>query len=236
MAQGGMDMGAGARHRRLRGALLTLFLAALALLALPFVLHSLRLARDGLHGALAEPSHLFPPDAPLAAALMGLHMLGGALLTALAPVQVLPWLRRRWPPAHRWLGRALAAIAGATALAGLAYIGLRGTVGGPWMDLAFAGYGLCLLVAAVQAPRAARAGDFARHREWALRLFVLAMGSFLYRLHYGLWYLATDGLASAEDFTGLFDRITLFAFYLPYLLVLEVWLRLRPPPVPRPAR
>jgi hypothetical protein len=211
---------------------LVLLLAGLVLLCLPFVLHSLRLGTDGLRGTLPEPSHLFPPVDPLAAGLIGLHMLGGGLLTLLVPVQVLPWLRRRRPALHRGLGRVLAGLAAGTALAGLGYIGLRGTVGGPWMDAAFAGYGLCLLVAAVQAPRAARARDFERHRAWALRFFVLAMGSFFYRLHYGLWHLATGGIASAPDFSGLFDRVTLFAFYLPYLLAVELWLRLRRPAVP----
>ena len=62
------------------------------------------------------------------------------------------------------------------------------------------------------------------------RLFVLVLGSWLYRVHYGLWYLATDGLASTPEFTGTFDRVQNVAFYLPYLVLLEIWLRTRPVP------
>jgi hypothetical protein len=79
----------------------------------------------------------------------------------------------------------------------------------------------------VQTLRHGRAGRMAAHRDWALRLFVLAIGSFLYRLHYGLWYLATDGVWTAEDFSGAFDRVQIFAFYLPYLALVELWLRHR---------
>ncbi|MBK5927568.1 DUF2306 domain-containing protein [Rhodobaculum claviforme] len=202
-------------------------LALLWLLALPFVDYSVRFGLDGLPGPAARDTHLDRAGAALTNALMFAHMLTGAALTVLAPVQVLPVLRRRWPGAHRWLGRAIVALAGVTAVAGLAFIALRGTVGGAMMDVAFAGYGACLLVAAVQAPRFARARDVARHRAWALRLFVLAMGSFLYRLHYALWYITTGGAASRPDFTGAFDIVTMWAFYVPYLLALEVWLRRR---------
>ncbi|MEO0910923.1 MAG: DUF2306 domain-containing protein, partial [Pseudomonadota bacterium] len=66
------------------------------------------------------------------------------------------------------------------------------------------------------------------HREWALRLVVLALGSWLYRVHYGIWYLLTDGMYSEPDFSGAFDIIQTFAFYLPYLLLLEIWMRSRP--------
>ena len=206
------------------------------LLALPFVDYSLRFGLDGLPGPAARDTHLEAPGAWLSNPLMFLHMLTGAVLTVLAPLQLVPVLRRRWPALHRGLGRGLAGLAVVTAVAGLAYIGLRGTVGGAMMDVAFAGYGALLLVAAVQAVRMARAGQWGRHRDWALRLFVLAMGSFLYRLQYALWYIATDGAASRPDFTGAFDIAAMWTFYLPYLAALEVWLRLRRPPAPVPAR
>ncbi|MGY6633341.1 MAG: DUF2306 domain-containing protein [Alkalilacustris sp.] len=195
------------------------------LLAVPFVAYALRFGLDGLPGPAQRDTHLDLDGAWLTNPLMFLHMLTGGVLTLLAPAQLVPGVRRRWPAVHRGLGRVLAGLAVVTALAGLAFIALRGTVGGAMMDAAFAGYGLCLLVAALQAPRRARAGDRAGHRAWALRLVVLAMGSFLYRLHYALWYLATGGMASEPDFTGTFDVVTMWAFYVPYLLALEVWLR-----------
>ncbi|MGY6412417.1 MAG: DUF2306 domain-containing protein [Alkalilacustris sp.] len=211
-------------------------LGLLWLLSLGFVAYALRFGMEGFGlGALRE-TYLWAPGAALSNGLMALHMVTGAALTVLAPAQLVPQLRRRWPGLHRGLGRAVVGLALVTALAGLAFIGLRGTVGGAMMDAAFAGYGLCLLVSATMALRAARARAFGVHRDWAARLFMLAIGSFLYRLHYGLWYLATGGAASQPDFTGAFDVVTMWAFYVPYLLGLEIWLRWRRPPAPVPVR
>jgi hypothetical protein len=98
------------------------------------------------------------------------------------------------------------------------------------MDIGFALYGLLLLLAALQTIRHARARRFALHQTWALRLFWLALASWLYRVHYGLWYLATDGLWSNPQFTGGFDLVQNFAFYLPYLLGVEVYLKRRSNP------
>lgn len=122
----------------------------------------------------------------------------------------------------------IAASAGISALGGLAYIAVAGTIGGFMMDLAFAGYGFLTGLAALQAVRFARAADLDRHRAWALRLFVLAIGSWLYRVHYGIWYALTGGIASNPEFTGIFDRLKVWAFFLPYLVLVEIYLRARP--------
>lgn len=206
-------------------------LVLLALAVQGFVWHS---AQRGVLGLAGEAEALGRLAGTLASnAAIFSHMILGALVTMLSVVQLAGPIRRRWPAVHRASGRALALCALLTALGGLAYIGLRGTVGGPLMSLAFGLYGVLMAVAAVQTPRFAMAGDFARHRRWGLRLIVLGLGSWIYRVHYGLWYgigcslgPATCGLATNEQFTGAFDIVTMFAFYLPYLALLEVYLRL----------
>lgn len=203
--------------------LLALYLAA----ALPFVAHSLRFGWGGLAGGLVEPVRFLDPGARATSAAIFLHMLSGGTITALAPLQLVAPIRVRAPALHRWTGRAIVALALVTGVTGLGYILARGTIGGPAMDAGFGLYGALLILAAVQALRHARAGDIARHRDWALRLFVLAIGSWIYRMHYTLWYLATGGLGSVRDFSGPFDQVQLFAFYLPYLVALELWFRSR---------
>lgn len=207
--------------------------AALLLALLPFVVHAARLGLAGLARDLWPESRFDPPGATVSAAIFA-HMVAGAAVTLLAPLQLSPRLRARWPALHRWSGRVVVAGALATAVGGLAWIAARGTIGGWQMSAGFALYGALMLVAAVQTLRFARARAFGRHQAWALRLFVLAMGSWLYRVHYTIWWIATDGAATAEDFSGAFDRVQTLAFFLPYLLALEVWLRrarARPAPV-----
>ena len=92
------------------------------------------------------------------------------------------------------------------------------------MDAGFALYGVLMILCAIQTIRHARART-SLHQIWASRLVILALASWLYRVHYGLWEITTGGIASNEAFTGVFDRIQVFAFYLPYLALYELWRR-----------
>ena len=202
----------------------------LALLAVPvlgFALYSLRFGVRGLALDLSEESYIYTPDGVFPNLAIFLHMLLGAVAMALAPLQLVSGLRMRSPRLHRMSGRVIVVASIVVALGGLIYIGIRGTIAGPLMDLGFALYGVLMLGAAVQTLRHARAGDVHRHSAWALRLFVLVMGSLIFRLHYVIWYILTDGLWSNDQLTGPFDQVQYFAFYLPYLILLELWIRRR---------
>jgi hypothetical protein len=215
-------------------ALPTAALALAALAALPFALHSLRQGIDGIDGVQAVPTRLFRPDLPLANFGIFAHMIAGALITVLAITQAVPAIRKRWPAAHRVSGRIVTTAALLTAAGGLVYIAAAGTIGGPGMSAGFALYGALMAAAAVMTWRTARAGARARarHRRWGLRLVWLAMGSWLYRVQYGIWYAATGGAGSTPIFDGPFDQAMFVGFFLPHLLLLELWLRRRVEPAP----
>lgn len=219
----GTTMGSAPRRITVWASMVLLVL--LLFVASDFVGHSLELGWQGLSRDMSGESRLYWPDAPVATAAIFAHMIGGAIITGLAPVQLAGPARRRWPVLHRWSGRVLVVSAVLTGVAGLVYIALRGTIGGLDMSLSFALYGLCVIGAAGQALRFARAGEFARHRRWGLRLAVLALGSWIYRMQYGLWFVATGGIWVEDDFSGAFDLVNIWAFYLPYLVALELWFR-----------
>lgn len=200
-------------------------LLLLAALTLPFVVYAAGLGLAGLTDPPPD-SRLFLPEGAVSNLALAAHMILGGVLTLLVPLQVWHLPRERWPLVHRVSGHVLGVAAGVTGIGGLIYILGRGTIGGLWMNVGFALYGVLILLAAAQAIRFAKNKDFERHRRWALRFFVLAMGSWLYRVHYGLWHGITGGAASTPAFDGTFDLVQNFAFYLPYLLVLEIWLRL----------
>jgi len=156
---------------------------------------------------------------------MGLHFLGGGLLLVLGSIQFVPALRAAMPTLHRALGVVYVLSALAAGVGGLVFIALRGCVGGWVMDVAFAGYGLAMLVAAGQTARFGIARRPQVHRAWAIRLYALAVGSWLYRMDYGFWVLLTDGLGHADGFRGWFDYVMDFWFYVPNLVVAELYLR-----------
>lgn len=172
-------------------------------------------------------SEFYAVDTPLATAGIGLHFAAGAVILFLGSIQLIERIRTHYLPIHRWLGRLYVLLSLLTAIGGLTFILLHGTIGGIVMDIGFALYGVLMVWAAIETIRHARAGRLERHRAWALRLYVLALASWLYRMEYGFWFLFTDGLGSTPDLTGPFDRITAFSFYLPNLLILELFLRTR---------
>ncbi len=202
-------------------------LGLLVLLAVPFALRAFEFGLDGLEGDRSF-HRLFHQGAQLSNLGIFAHMMTGAILTLAAPLQVIPQVRRAWPRVHHLSGYAILLAALVTGISGLTYILLQGTIGGPLMSFGFGLYGMLMLLCAAQTLRHARARRFALHRAWALRLFVLAIGSWLYRVHYTLWYIATEGAGMQPDFSGWFDQIQIFAFFLPYLVLVEVWLRHRP--------
>jgi uncharacterized membrane protein len=150
--------------------------------------------------------------------------MGGIILT-LGSIQLIEAIRVRYSAFHRWVGRVYVVASLLTAIGGLTFIFIKGTIGGTVMDIGFGLYGVLMFIAGVQTIRFARAGDYTKHRAWALRLYALAIGSWLYRMDYGFWLLLADGLGHVKDFSGPFDKVMAFFFYLPNLLVAEIFVR-----------
>jgi len=171
---------------------------------------------------------LYDAGTPAAIVAIGAHFIAGSVLLVLGPVQLIGGLRRRLPALHRGLGRLYVVSAALAGVGGLVFILARGTVGGPVMDIGFGLYGALMVACACLTIVHARARRFEQHRAWAIRLFALTVGSWLYRMEYGGWFLLTGGLGVAPGFSGSFDMVMAFFFYLPNLLIAEYFIRARP--------
>ncbi|WP_157216539.1 DUF2306 domain-containing protein [Flavisphingomonas formosensis] len=170
---------------------------------------------------------LYDARLPLAALAIGLHFITGGILLLLGPIQLIGAIRRAVPALHRWLGRAYVLSAGLAGLGGLGFIVSKGTIGGPLMDVGFGLYGALMVLAATLAYAHARAGRPERHRAWAIRLYALTVGSWLYRMEYGFWFLTAGKFGHTSHFTGWFDMVMVFFFYLPNLAVAELFIQAR---------
>jgi hypothetical protein len=155
------------------------------------------------------------------------HFATGAIILILGPVQLIGGLRRRWPWIHRWLGRIYVFTAAVTGLGGLGFIVSKGTIGGAPMNIGFGLYGALMILAAVKTYRNACRRRWDEHRAWAIRLFALAIGSWLYRMEYGFWInaLAPAPIGHLVNYRGPLDVVMSFFFYLPNLAVAELFLR-----------
>lgn len=153
------------------------------------------------------------------------HFATGAVILLLGPVQLIGGPRRRWPAFHRWSGRLYVVTGAIAGLGGLGFIASKGTIGGAQMDVGFGLYGALMVFAAAETYLQARNLRFERHRAWAIRLFALAIGSWLYRMDYGIWLTAAHGLGHTQTFRGPFDMVMSYFFYVPNLVLAELFIR-----------
>ncbi|MEM8527590.1 MAG: DUF2306 domain-containing protein [Bacteroidota bacterium] len=168
--------------------------------------------------------NLHDPEEKAANAGIGLHFVMGGIILILGCIQLLEKIRVHFPVFHRWVGRIYVVACLLAAVGGLVFIFQKGTIGGTVMNIGFALYGILMFLAAIQTWRFAMKKQFEQHRVWAIRLFALAIGSWLYRMAYGLWIFLMDGVGIA-DFYGPFDYVMDFAFYIPNLIIAEIFIR-----------
>lgn len=167
--------------------------------------------------------NLYRPDSTAANLGIGIHFAAGGIILILGSIQLIEKVRLRFPAFHRWVGRIYILSCLLASIGGTVFILIRGTVGGTVMSIAFGLYGVLMFVCAIETLRHAMARRFEQHRAWALRLFALAIGSWLYRMDYGLWMFLTGGVG-VSDFLGPFDYVMDFWFYIPNLLVAEIFI------------
>ncbi|WP_174279173.1 DUF2306 domain-containing protein [Sphingomonas bacterium] len=169
--------------------------------------------------------HLHDATTSLATVAIGSHFMTGGVLLLLGPVQLIGGIRRAVPRLHRWLGRTYVLSAGFAGLGGLCFILAKGTIGGAAMSTGFGIYGGLMTVGVVLTYSSAHGRRYEQHRAWAIRLFALTIGSWLYRMEYGFWFLTAGHVGHESDFSGWFDAVMAFFFYLPNLAVAECFIR-----------
>jgi len=134
-------------------------------------------------------------------------------------------LRQKAPAVHRWIGRVYGFSALGAGLGGLGFVLGSGAVGGPPMSIGFSLYGLLTSIAAVLTVGYGWRRRLVSHRAWAIRLFALVIGSWLYRMDYGIWLKVFGSLGHTHNFEGPFDHVMNFFFYVPNLIVAEILIR-----------
>ena len=158
--------------------------------------------------------------------VLAAHLALAVVITLGGPLQLIPQIRARALPVHRWNGRIYMATALIISLAGLYMVWTRGTAGGAAMRVGISLNGVLIIAAGALAWRYVRAGDIAAHRRWALRTFMLVSGVWFFRVGLMAWILANQGpIGIGEDFDGPFVRLWAFGCYLAPLAMLEIYLR-----------
>jgi uncharacterized membrane protein len=154
------------------------------------------------------------------------HLALAVVLLVCGPLQFAQSLRARFPAWHRWNGRVWLTTVVVTALVGAFMVITRGTIGDLPMHLGFYLDAVLVTLFAALALRRARARDFAAHRVWALRLFMVANAVWFFRIGFFLWVVIQQGPVGFDPktFTGPFITFMAFAQTLVPLAALQLYL------------
>ena len=150
-----------------------------------------------------------------------LHILPGGIFLLLAPLQFSARLRRRHLRIHRWSGR-LVIVAGIIGGVPGMYFGLLMPYGGWGEAVAAAIFGGLFLTAIVRGYIAIRRHEVARHREWMIRAFALALAISTVRRLMGVldYALTPAGFTPRQNFV-----LAVWASWIISLGAAELWIR-----------
>lgn len=156
---------------------------------------------------------------------IGMHFIMGMVLVLAWPILLSGRIRAHHPVVHRLTGRVYVSAGFLAGVGGMSYILTHGAFI-PSASVAFAVWGAMIMLCSVMAYIHARARRFDRHRAWAIRLFALVLGSWLFDVEYETWQKLTGGLGFGEDgISGPVFYALLYLFFIPNLLVAEFFIR-----------
>jgi len=150
------------------------------------------------------------------------HVLLAALIIGGGPLQLIPVIRNQYPAFHRWLGRSYLLAAVSSGLGGLYMTWTRSPIGDVVTQLGISGDGILIVIFAALAVYHAIGRRIAKHRRWAMRLFMTASAVWFFRVGLMGWAMLTGGIGIDWDsFTGPFLYFLGFAQYLLPLAMLQ---------------
>jgi hypothetical protein len=183
-------------------------------------------ARADLAAINKHLPHGYDPGLTFGNIALTAHLIFAAYITASGLIQITPQIRTRFPVFHRWNGRLYMVTALIMALSGL-YLTLSGRklVGDTPQHIAINVNALLILAGIGMAWRTAVQRNFAAHRRWALRLFLVVSGVWFFRIGLMCWLVIFKRPVGFDGrtFTGPFLSILNFAQYLLPLAILELY-------------
>lgn len=194
--------------------------------------YGLTAARGNVHAWTKVLAHGIIPGDSMGNVALATHLISAVIIILAGTLQLIPQLRKRFPVFHRWTGRLYILTAFTVSLAGLYLMWVRGTVGDLSQHLGTSLMAVLIMIFAVMALRYAMARDFATHRRWALRLYLVVSASLFIRAGVFLSLLLNRGPLGFDPatFSGPFLTFISFAQYLVPLTVLELYFHVQKQP------
>lgn len=154
----------------------------------------------------------------------GFHALAAGIVAFGGALQLVPQVRARFPVFHRWNGRVFLLTVAGLALSGFWLVWVRQSSPSSLNAVFTTINGLLILTFGALAWRTAKARDFAAHRRWAMRLYLVSNAQWFLRIGLFSFMVVSMGLGLKPKLTPFMQLWTPGCFLVP-LAVLELYLR-----------
>lgn len=158
--------------------------------------------------------------------MFAFHVILAAVMTVAGLIQLIPQIRSVAPRLHRMSGRIFVTLACALAVGGLWLVWVRGTYLSPASAISVSLNGVLILLFSVPTMVFAVRRKIAKHRLWAMRLFLVASGVWFVRIGITAWPMIAQGrIGMNQTMSGPMDNVITFGSYLIPLAIFEVYHR-----------
>ncbi len=160
--------------------------------------------------------------------MFALHVMLATAMTLTGLIQLVPFLRRRYPALHRWSGRTFLVLACFLALGGLWLIWGRSTYLSLISAVPTSINAILILACSVYTIRFAMQRRIADHQRWAMRTFMVANGVWFMRVFMMAWIMINQSPRwMNRTLSGPADIAISFGSFLVPLMVLELYMMAR---------
>ena len=164
----------------------------------------------------------FRPGETLGNTAFGAHALGAGVVAFGGALQLLPFVRKRWPRFHRWNGRVFLFTVTALALSGFYLTFTRRPPDG-FNDRATPVNGVLILGFAALALRFALARNIATHQRWAMRLYLVSNAQWFTRVGVFAYFVIASAVGHGPIFRDPFFPFWALGCVLVPLGVLQLY-------------
>jgi uncharacterized membrane protein len=160
--------------------------------------------------------------------LVGIHVMFAMIMVIGGPLQFIPQIRNRFRTFHRLLGKTYVFMSIIMAIDGFTMIWTRGSVGGTFQHINISIQAIYIILFAFLTIKFARNREFAKHQNWAWRLFMVSNGVWFFRVGLMAWLIIHQAPVGfdKETFDGPFLWVlSTLAYSIPLsLIVFEMYL------------
>ena len=153
------------------------------------------------------------------------HALGAGIVALGGALQLVPWIRARFPRFHRINGRVFLATVVALSLSGFYLVWIRKTSTSAQGAIGTTINGVLILVFAMRTVVTAVARDLVVHRRWAMRLYLVSNAQWFLRVGVFGYFVLSKLVGHDASFRDPFFAFWTFGCYLVPLAALELYLR-----------